>query len=137
MNPITGEHIGSADSIDPRENSINGHEQRNPDNTDLQKACIFELATLQDCAGRGCYCRTADAPYNRAICQAPDGDTELGTQYYGSANPGLRQLEVLRGIGESAVVASACPKSAAADDPDRGYFPALRAIRTRLTQILE
>jgi len=54
-------------------------------------------------------------------------------QHYGKAYPGRRQLEVLEGIGEQAIVASICPSNLA--DPnaaDYGYRPAMGAIRERL-----
>jgi hypothetical protein len=135
-NPITGDPIVGVESTDATANAINGHEQMN-DGTDLQKACIFELPEpVVGCIGAGCWCTQATAANNRAMCQAPDGNTEPRTQYYEPVTPGGRQLSVLRGIGNSAVVASACPKLLAADHPDRGYLPALRALEARLADVV-
>ncbi len=44
--PLTGEAVAPSSSQNPQENSINGHESVNTDDTDLQYACIFPLAVL-------------------------------------------------------------------------------------------
>src|SRR5690606_4813149 len=67
------------------------------------------------------------------LCQQRDG--QYGeTQLYAKAYPGLRQLEVLEGIGDSGIVASICPKllpdesAMSTVDPNVGYNPAVEAI---------
>jgi hypothetical protein len=125
--PLTGEAVAPSSSQNPQENSINGHESVNTDDTDLQYACIFPLAVppleSDDCGA-------ADIPRNRALCQPPTGGAATTTQYYAKAYPGLRHLEVMAGIGNAAVVASICPKEIALPptDPSYGYNPALAAL---------
>jgi hypothetical protein len=69
---------------------------------------------------------------NRPLCQPPAGGAAEATQYFGKAYPGLRPLEVLKGIGDSAIVASICPKVLAEEQPGYGYEPAVDAIIDRL-----
>jgi hypothetical protein len=132
LDPIEPSHAG-------RSNSINGHEQSVLNRDDLQYACTFELfpnipctATNQD----GCDCNASELPYNRPLCQYPGADVD-GVQTHAKAYPGLRQLEVLKGLGQNAVVASVCPKNSTpvgeepAADPDYGYNPAVGAMLQR------
>jgi len=65
----------------------------------------------------------------------PDGPGTGGIQHSAKAYPGVRTLEVLRGVGENAIVASICPKNiepraglTAAADPAFGYNPAIAAL---------
>lgn len=144
-NPVTGDAIASADALDPRANAINGHEQKDTDGTDLQYACTFELTKPTLCgAGDICDCHEAsegqpgqpdetdELARNRPLCQPPTGGAAQATQYYGKAYPGLRPLEVLRGLGDSAIVASICPKVLTEGQPGYGYEPAVDAIVDRL-----
>jgi hypothetical protein len=135
-NPITGDPIVSEMSLDPRASPINGHEQANPDNSDLQYACTFPLLeNARVCAemDQGCDCEfAATDKRNRPLCQPPTGGAPTTTQHYGKAYPGLRPLEVLKGIGESAIVASICPKVLVDGQPGYGYEPAVDAIVERL-----
>jgi hypothetical protein len=60
-----------------------------------------------------------------------------GTQIYGKAYPGLRELEVMKGIGNSGVLASICAKNTTAvssmlADDAFGYNPALSAFVDRI-----
>jgi hypothetical protein len=140
-NPITADMIGPATSLDPRNNAINGHEQVDVDGTDLQYACTFPLAMPKPCTAESnnCDCTPSapnnpggDLSRNRPLCQPPAGGAAEATQYFGKAYPGLRPLEVLKGIGDSAIVASICPKVLAEDQPGYGYEPAVDAIIDRL-----
>jgi hypothetical protein len=59
-NPITGDAIVAASSMNPRENGINGHEQV-PRGDDLQYACIFPLLEPLPCTeAASCDCKPAD-----------------------------------------------------------------------------
>jgi hypothetical protein len=56
-------------------------------------------------------------------------------QHSAKAYPGVRQLELLKGIGDQGIVASICPRYATAtpnvapeDDPNYGYNPAVTTI---------
>ena len=142
-NPVTGEAIAPATSQNPTENEINGHEQVDVDGTDLQYACTFALSNPMPCADTGsCDCHSADSELgddlgrNRPLCQPPTGGPAETKQYFGKAYPGLRPLEVLRGIGESAIVASICPKVLKEGEAGYGYEPAVDAIVDRLKTVL-
>jgi hypothetical protein len=141
-NPIISVSTAPETSTNPRENPINGHEHAaSPD--DLQFACTFELAEPAPCAEDGrCDCRPpsstnpqaspGDLPLNSSLCQPPAGGAPEARQYFGKAYPGLRPLEVLKGIGDSAIVASICPKVLREDQPGYGYEPAVDALVDRL-----
>jgi hypothetical protein len=143
QNPITGDLIGPPTSSDPRQNAINGHEQVDVDDTDLQYACTFELASPAACTSDGtCDCHAGDAKAgddlarNRPLCQPPAGGPAEPKQYFGKAYPGLRTLEVLKGIGDSAIVASICPKVLKETEAGYGYEPAVDAIVDRFKTVL-
>jgi hypothetical protein len=111
---------------------------------DLQYACIFPLAVPRDCTlldpnvdNCDCYAGTLDRP----LCEQTPGVTPPGTtQYWAKANPGLRQLEVLKGFGDqttNAIVASICARNTSDPSrPDFGYRPAMAAIIERLQPLL-
>ncbi|HYO93555.1 MAG TPA: hypothetical protein VER33_03540 [Polyangiaceae bacterium] len=138
-NPLTGERIVASTSTEPLANAINGHEQVGDSGAALQAACIFELAEPIDCAADPvkCECHAGRTPENQAICQPPHGGPTSTTQYFAGATPGQRQLEVVRGIGASGVVGSACPAPARNDPEQDGYAPALRAFGDRVAETLE
>ncbi|MDQ2642732.1 MAG: hypothetical protein M3020_02875 [Myxococcota bacterium] len=112
-----------------RENPINGHEADIQDGSDLQVACMFERAAPLDCdQAEVCDCKPDDELYNRGYCEG-------NLQTHARAYPSVRQLEVLRSVGEvsgNAVVASVCPKYPVSEEPgldaDYGYTPALTAL---------
>jgi hypothetical protein len=125
--------IAPPTSNSPKADVVNGHEQTVT--SDLQYACIFELETPVDCNEAGktstnCDCK--DPSTNSPLCQPPGGGAPATKQFYAKAYPGTRHLEVLKGIGDQAVVASICPKivhsNSPADDPNYGYNPAVSAI---------
>lgn len=129
-NPIIGVSISPATSTNPHENPINGHEQElSKDLNDLQYACTFPLKTPKTCS-------EGELRANSPLCEGgPGGSTQTSAKAY----PGTRELEVLQGLGENAIVASICPKVInAADpshpsaDPNYGYNPAVSAILSRL-----
>jgi hypothetical protein len=142
-NPITGDAIVASSSNNPQENSINGHEQANMGNHDLQYACIFPLTTPLTCdqaafdADEGCDCFDSDLVFNRPLCQPPGGGAAGITQHFAKAYPGLRHLQVLRDFGENSVVASICPKVLDTGEADYGYNPAVKAIIDRLKDALK
>jgi hypothetical protein len=72
---------------------------------------------------------------NDARCQPPEGGPAEKTQYFGAAQPSLRQLGVLFNVSEDAVVASVCPKyvGGPSNDPNQGYLPAMRALMLELS----
>jgi hypothetical protein len=127
-------------SQDPQANGINGHEQVNQGNVDLQFACTFALPAPIVCdaaaksAGKACDCFDTDAIYNRPLCQPPTGGPPTTNQYYGKAYPGLRELMVLKGVGGHGIVASTCPKSADLQSDSYGYRPAMDALAGRVAK---
>jgi len=138
-NPITGDAIAPSTST-TLANPINGHEQANMGNRDLQYACIFKLGTPLLCdqaafdADKGCDCFAEDQVYNRPLCGGAGGLT----QSYAKAYPGTRHLQVLKEFKDNSIVASICPKIA--DDKtkaDYGYNPAVKAIIDRLKEALK
>jgi hypothetical protein len=134
-NPITGDRIAPASSLDPQENAINGHEQLDIDQADLQYACTFRLDS-DPCVAGDCDCKPehgdsgtgGDLARNRPLCQPPGGGPPQPRQYYAKAYPGLRQLSVIERIGRGGIVASICPKVLDEGAADYGYEPAVDAI---------
>jgi hypothetical protein len=120
----------------PRGNPINGNEYVPPNSDDLQYACIFPLATPRQCGDTvGCDCSQSSQGHGKPLCD--------GTQQrYAKAYPGLRHLQVLKGIGEmvpgvnNAIVASICPKITNRASPAYGYNPAIASIIERLKERL-
>jgi hypothetical protein len=147
VNPVTGAALVPSTSTNPtgpKANPINGHEQVNAGNRDLQYACIFPLATPITCdddafaANKGCDCFKDDLAYNRPLCQPPAGGPAGLTQSFAKAYPGTRHLQVLKEFKDNSIVASICPKIS--DDKtqaDYGYNPAVKAIIDRLKEALK
>lgn len=142
-NPVTMEPLVEGSSMNPTANSINGHEQINVGNRDLQYACTFPLGMPLTCDparemnNQGCDCFDADLAYNRPLCQPPGGGAPTITQNYAKAYPGLRHLQVLKEFGDNSVVASICPKFLDKANTDYGYNPAVKAIIDRLKEALK
>lgn len=131
-NPITGTPIAGPDSPDDA-NPINGHDwEPNPRFGDLQYACTFPLPTPYE--GPDCGYSNQKSP----LCEdAPDG-TDSKRQVKAKAYPGLRQLQLIRDLGNQGIVGSVCP--AQLEDPQRldyGYRPAMGAIVDRLKDQLQ
>lgn len=113
---------------------INGHDWTIVRQNDLEYACTFELPEPRDCGVEkaGCDCNQMSFGDNNPLCQAKDGSYGL-TQYFAKGYPGSRELEVLRGIGDNAIVASICARNLKDEAPgDFGYRPAVSAIVDRL-----
>jgi hypothetical protein len=137
-NPVTGDAIQPPSAPGADASPINGHEWDPPERNDLQYACIFPLSEPRECGNTsGCDCSEIDGRGNKVLCQGPDG--AYGTrQYFAKAYPGLRHLELLRQLGDSAVVASICPRNLG--DPSRedyAYRPAVQAIVDRMTNVMK
>jgi hypothetical protein len=119
-----------------RGNPINGNEYFPPRINDLQYSCIFPLNAPRQCGMiGGCDCSTTDQGMGKPLCNGTD-------QTHAKGYPGLRHLQVLRGIGNvvptvnNAIVASICPKITQAGNPAYGYNPAVAAIIERLKEQL-
>jgi hypothetical protein len=158
-NPATRQALAGPDAAFMA-NSINGHEWKPLEGSDLQYACIFKLAEPTDCPTEqeardketaesarqpNCDCtlygNTDDLEYNTPLCQSQAGYGM--SQTYAKAYPGIRQLQALELFSEvnptkNAIVASICPKEP--DDmqkDDFGYRPAVATIVDRLKEQLQ
>jgi hypothetical protein len=129
VQPVIGVPLAPSSASSPTANPINGHETAlGAAPMEPQYACIFDLPTPE----QGSIDCTGFTGSNRAICQADDG-TYGSTQYRGKSYPGVRELEVLRGIGENAIPASICARNLQDETRDDfGYRPVLRQILDRL-----
>jgi len=149
-NPIVNVAIQPVNSNTP--NVINGHEQNIPNLDDLQYACIFPLQKSKECAvgDNACDCSpdkstgmlTSVTAANSPLCQNGGKGAVSATQTSAKAYPGLRELQVLKDLGDNAIVASICPKVStpsgeAGSDPNYGYNPAVGAIIERLKDALK
>jgi hypothetical protein len=107
---------------------------------DLQYACIFPLPTPRDCAlldPNTDNCDCYQGVFDRPLCEQTPGVTPAGTmQYWAKAQPGSRQLQVLKDFGTqttNSIVASICARNTTdSSRSDYGYRPAMAAIIERL-----
>jgi hypothetical protein len=124
-------------------NPVNGHEWRNMNQDDLEYACIFPLATPRDCAAvakmadpqPGCDCKLVNPGDDNPLCQNPSTGAYETTQHNAKAYPGLRELEVLKGMGGRGLVSSICARNLTdKTSADYGYRPAIDTLITQLKQ---
>ena len=117
-------------------NPSNGHERLIAGNDDLQYACIYPRAAPVFCDnGSTCECQGASLATN-PLCQASDGSYST-VQRYAGARPGVRELQLVKGLGDRAAAGSVCAAiTNGPDEPTFGYKPTvdavLRALRRRL-----
>ncbi len=133
-NPRTGMALAPPDAP-PGANAINGHERILANDDGLQYACIYPRQAPRDCTGGACDCEGADIATNPS-CQASDGSYGP-VQRYARAFPSIRELQVVKGLGDRAAVGSVCaPLTVGAGEPTFGYKPTvdavLRALRQRI-----
>jgi hypothetical protein len=133
-NPKTGMALAPPDAP-PGANPINGHERLIADKDDLQYACIYPRQAPKACGSGACEC-DGNAIATNPICQQSDGSYGP-VQQYARALPGIRELQVVKGLGDRAAVGSVCaPVTVGAAEPTFGYKPAvdavLRALRQRI-----
>lgn len=108
-----------ADPVHGREWTTNG--------ADLQLACAFDLGAERKCDGTQ-YC-DCDGKKDIPLCKPG----ALDVQIRGKAYPTLRELAVVKELGQHGIPASLCPIQL--EDPSRddyGYRPAMRSILERL-----
>jgi hypothetical protein len=130
VQPIIFAPLAPSSATSPVANPINGHEiALGMAPMEPQYACIFDLPQPEQGA---IDCTSAFTGGKRAICQADDGSYGT-TQFRGKSYPGVRELEVLRGVGNNAIPASICVRNLFdATREDYGYRPVLRQILDRL-----
>jgi hypothetical protein len=134
-NPPTQAALAPPDALSANANPINGHERDIPGKDDLQYACTFPRSTPKDCSLGACECQGAAIATN-PICQQPDG-SYAPIERAARALPGVRELELVRALGERAALGSVC--APIVDNPQQvtfGYRPAvdalLRTLRRRI-----
>jgi hypothetical protein len=124
---------------------INGHEwdpsMASPTpNADLQYACVFPLTMPKTCTEQtDCDCFVPPmgnaAAAQNPLCQGAGGYSNV--QVRAKGYPGTRELQVLQGLGEQAIVASICPSNVSnTGAADFGYRPAIAALISRLRNAL-
>ncbi|WP_438031677.1 hypothetical protein [Sorangium sp. So ce204] len=146
VNPITGD--ATVHPSNAGWNPINGREYTIPPGStgDLQYACIFPLAEERVCEGsaQSCDCRSiAGTPSDNPLCR-PEGTNDPAdpgarstTQDHAKAYPGLRELQLIRSLGERGVAGSICPAQLAdTTSADYGYRPIMNAVLDRLSTAL-
>ncbi|WP_437902428.1 hypothetical protein WME95_27925 [Sorangium sp. So ce327] len=146
VNPIIGAATVHPSSVGW--NPINGREYTVPPGStgDLQYACIFPLAEERVCDGaaQSCDCRPiAGVPSDNPLCK-PEGTNDpadpgarSSVQDHAKAYPGLRELQLIRSLGERGVAGSICPKQLVdTSSPDYGYRPIMNAVLDRLSTAL-
>ena len=134
---------GLPDATTPLADPIHGHDFVSVvPGSELQYACIFDIPVARDCAAvaNGCECEPyGDVAPTAPICAANPSDGGRNTlQVRAKANPSLRQLAVLRGLGDRGVVASVCPAQLVDPGaPDYGYRPAAAAVVDRMRLLIQ
>jgi hypothetical protein len=149
VDPITGLSTASGNAVNGGERTIPG-----PPYGDIEYACTFLLPKSKDCSLPGVTscdccppqsttCTTPISPDNPLcapnpndldpITHAPRMTLQIGAKAY----PGIKNLAIVKGVGNQGIAASICPKQL--DDatrPDYGYRPAMQAILDRLKQAI-
>ncbi|MEZ4371380.1 MAG: hypothetical protein R3B07_11175 [Polyangiaceae bacterium] len=100
----------------------------------LQYACLSPLPAPDPCLTTSCECYGIS---NDPICVDPDTGKTTGDRHSAGAMPGVRQLELLRALGEQGVTASICAKQTV--DPavqSYGYRAAVESIVARAARSL-
>jgi hypothetical protein len=128
VEPRTGVHPVTGESIDETTvNTISGHEHES--HQELQRACIIELPEPKDCSDVDPVdCACEDAPSNDALCRDPATGKYGTTQFFASAYPGVRHLELLRALGDQAVLGSICPAQRVDAAAPAGFQPTVDAL---------
>jgi hypothetical protein len=136
--PVLGVPLEPPTAPLPTSNPINGHERMVAGGDDLQYACIYPRPSPKDCAAEpeDCHCVGQDIDTN-PICQQLDG-AYGPVERWARGLPAVRQLRVLQGLGDQAVVASICaPVATGGGQATYGYKPAVDAILRSLRRRLE
>lgn len=128
--PITGDAIAPPGVL---VNPINGSEHSVPDRDDLQYTCVFPIEP-RDCLNPNlpdCDCTEPDN--DSPLCEEDPVSGGRTRQVRGKAYPGLRQLDVVRGLGERGIAGSICPvQMVDPDEPTYGYRVAMDEITRQL-----
>ncbi len=113
---------------------IHGHEYTSVQQSDLQFACIFPLKQPKDCTVMGTIGCECTNPNNDSPLCNPNNKFE---QVNAKAYPGLRELSLLKSLGDRGVVGSICPVQASDDtSPTYAYLPVWTAFIERAKGVL-
>ena len=93
---------------------------------DLQFACTFALPAPRTCTAQDPSCQCADST-NPPLCGAV-----VGQQVLGKAYPTIRELRVVKELGERGIAGSICPTNA-----NLGYVSTMNALADRLAPHLK
>lgn len=125
VTPVTGQPLAPPGS--PSEaNAINGHEVSHPAHDGLEQACVFPIPSPVDCSTPQaiCDCKGPEGIDN-PVCSAANPSLQIKAKAY----PGVRELELIRSLGDHGIPASICASNVAdASAADFGYRPAMTAI---------
>jgi hypothetical protein len=129
-NPITGDAMAPPGVL---VNPINGSEYSIPNRDDLQYSCVFPIEP-RDCSVPGIYDCDCDEPQNdNPLCEEDPNTRARTRQVRGKAYPGLRQLDVVRGLGERGIPGSICPvQMVDTEEPTYGYRVTMDEIARQL-----
>lgn len=105
---------------------INGREWDTAAN-DLQYACTFALPTPRTCTAQDQSCDCAQASSNPPLCGAT-----LGQQLRGKAYPTVREMRVVKALGDRGILGSICPGNVAS-----GYTGTMTTLADRLAPHLK
>ena len=133
-NPSLDAPLADPGSSSPTANPVNGHEWNASVEYQLQYACIFKKKTDEVCTDTNCDCYNFDGEQS-PLCQSDSGDYD-NVQRRAKAFPATRQLAVLEGVGDQAIVASICPSTLDSASSAFGYRPAMAALVDRLSSAL-
>jgi hypothetical protein len=138
QSPTPRDGLGSGASADvPRGDNgsdpIHGREWKT-DGEDLQYACTFDLpeSDQRTCAqgDSSCDCSPGETVTNPPLC---DGNKQIKAKSY----PTIRQLRLVRALGDQGIVSSLCPIQLTDENAKTyGYRPAVSAIVNRLKKAL-
>ena len=135
VNPVTGTAITPPGGA---LNPLNGSEYTSSKNDDLQYACVMPIPQPRDCTNTTTACDCEDPTNDSPLCEVDPvtGDPTLQTR--AKAYPGLRQLAVLEGLGDRAVIGSICAGQLTDPTlPDYAYRPVVASLIDRMRPRLE
>lgn len=123
----------------PAGNAINGGDRSIPQNDDLQYACIMPLPEDRNCAdGTAASCDCEDVTNDNPLCELDPATGEPTLQTRAKAYPGLRQLRLMKGLGDQAVVGSICAHQIDnPSTPDYAYRPVVSSILANVKNRLQ
>ena len=121
------------ESIDPRSQvaaNYNGGDRTIAERDDLQYACIFDLAVSRDCTDQSLSaCDCTDPNASNPLCDPNTKTLQIGAKAY----PGLREIELVKSLGDQGVLTSICPAQITdAAQADYAYRPVVRALVERM-----